>query len=126
VDIEQDAAQLGFFGFGWRVVGRLRDGDAQLLRDQADGFREGYVFDFLDEAEDVAGEAASEAVIELARGVDGERCSFFAVEGAESGVVLRAGFLQLNVVADDANDVRLLLDRVCEIAGVRHKRVLKI
>ncbi len=65
--------------------------------------------------------AASEAVVELARGVDGERRRLFAVEGAESGVVLRAGLLQLDVVADDANDVRLLLDRVCEIAGVRHE-----
>ena len=77
-------------------------------------------FYFLDEAEDVAGDAASEAVVELARGVDRERRRFFAVEGTEAGVVLRSGFLELDVVADDADDIGLLLDGVCEIAGVGH------
>ena len=42
------------------------------------------------------------------------------MKGAEAGVVLRPGLLQFDVVADDADDVRLLLDRVCEIAGVGH------
>ena len=101
-------------------VARLGQRDAQLLRDHADGFGERNVFDLLDEAEDVAGDAAAEAVIELARGVDGERRRLLAVEGAEAGVVLRAGLLQLDVVADDADDVGLLLDGVREIAGVRH------
>jgi hypothetical protein len=43
------------------------------------------------------------------------------VEGTEPGEVLRAGLFQLDVVADDADDIGLLLDGVCEIAGVRHE-----
>ena len=93
----------------------------ELLRDQAHGFGEGDVFDFLDEAEDVAGHAAAEAVIKLARGMDGKRRRLFAVKRAKPGEVLRPGLLQLDVVADDADDVRLLLDRVREVAGVRHE-----
>lgn len=56
----------------------------------------------------------------LACGVDGERWRFFTVEGAESGVILGAGLLELDVIADDADDIRLLLEGVREIAGVRH------
>ena len=75
----------GFFGFLGGGIAGFGQRDAQLLRDQADGFREGDVLDLLDEAEDVSGNAAAEAVIELARGVDGERRRFLAVEGAEAG-----------------------------------------
>jgi hypothetical protein len=39
----------------------------------------------------------------------------------EAGEVLRACFFQLDVVADHANDVCLLLDGVREIAGVQHE-----
>ena len=120
MDVEQLSAQPGFLGLAGRGVTRLGQRNAQLLRDEADGFGESNVFDFLDEAENVAGDAASEAMIELARGVDGERWRLLTMEWAESGIVLRAGLLQLDVVADDADDVRLLLDRVREIAGVRH------
>ena len=102
------------------VEAGLRHSDAELLGHRADGFREGDVLDFLDEGEDVAGDAASEAVEELAGGVHRERRGLLAVEGAESGIVLRAGLLQLDVVADDADDVRLLLDYVREVAGVGH------
>ena len=59
-------------------------------------------------------------MVELARGVDGKGRSLFAVEGTEAGMILRSGLPQLDVVADDPDDVRLLLHRVCEIAGVRH------
>ena len=72
VHVEQLAAQAGFFGFAFGGVAGFGKRNTQLLRDHPDGFREGDVFDFLDEAEDVAGDATAEAVIELARGVDGE------------------------------------------------------
>jgi len=52
--------------------------------------------------------------------VDREGWSFLAVEGAEPGKVLGAGFLELDVVADDADDVGLLLDGISEVAGVGH------
>ena len=91
------------------------------MRHHPHGFGEGDVFDFLHEAEDVAGDAAAEAVKKLARGMDGERRGLLAVEWAQAGEILRARLLQLDVVADDADDIRLLLDRVCEVAGVRHE-----
>jgi UDP-N-acetylglucosamine 1-carboxyvinyltransferase len=70
--LEQLGAELCFPGFAGGGVAGFGERDAELLCDQADGFGEGDVFDFLDEAEDVAGNAAAEAVIELARGVDGK------------------------------------------------------
>ena len=39
------------------------------------------------------------------------------VEGAEAGVVLRAGLAQLQVLAHDADDVHLLLDELGEVVG---------
>ena len=84
----------------------------------------GDVLDLLDEGEDVAGDSAAEAVEELAAGVDGKRRRFFAVEGAESGVVLRPRLAQLDVFADDADDVGLLLDGVGEVSGVSHSTSL--
>jgi hypothetical protein len=39
------------------------------------------------------------------------------VEGAEAGVVLSAGLAELDVLADDADDVGLLLDELRKIIG---------
>jgi hypothetical protein len=39
------------------------------------------------------------------------------VERTEAGVVLSAGFAELEVVADDADDVGLLLDELSEVIG---------
>ena len=125
MDFEQYRAQPGFFGLLRSVEAGLRNCDPQLLGHGSDRFREGDVLDFLDEGEDVSGDATAEAVEELAGSVDRERGRFLAVEGTESGIVLRAGFLQLDVVADDADDIRLLLDDVREVAGVSH-RALRI
>jgi hypothetical protein len=44
------------------------------------------------------------------------------MEGTEAGVVLGSGFFELDVIADDADDVRLLLEGVREIAGVCHRK----
>ena len=115
VDVEQLGAQLGFFRFRRTGVSRLGQRDAELLRHQPDSFGEGDVFDFLDEAEDVSRDAAAEAVKELARGMHRKRRRLFAVKRTKSGIVLRPGFFQLDVVADDADDIRLLLDRFFEI-----------
>jgi len=51
------------------------------LRDDADGFREADVLDPGNEGEDVAGSVATEAVKELADGVDRERGDFSLWKG---------------------------------------------
>ena len=56
----------------------------EVVADDADGFREGDVFNFADEAEHVSRGLASEAVVELADGVDGEGGGLFLVERAEA------------------------------------------
>ena len=118
--VEEEAAGTGLASFLRGVELDLGGGNAELLGDGADRFREGYVFDLLDEGEDVSRDSAAEAVEELAAGVDGKRGRLLAVEGTESRVVLRPGFAQLDVLADDADDVGLLLDGVCEVSGVSH------
>ena len=110
VQIQQLSAQLRLFGLG-RGAGRLLGKrDAKFFGDDFDRFRKSYVVDFLHEAEDVAGSAASEAVEELAGGVDGKRRRLLLMEGTKSRKILRPGFFQLHVVADEADDIGLLLD----------------
>ncbi len=62
---------------------------------------------------------AAEAVEVAVVGVDGEAAGLFFVEGAEAGVVLGSGFAQLDVVADDADDVGLLLYELGEVVRTR-------
>src|SRR5207248_8226817 len=82
------------------------------------------VFQFLDEGEDVARLVAAEAIVVLMGGVDGKGAGLFLVKGAEASVVLRAGFAELEVVADDADDVSLLLDELSEV--IRHGRRFEV
>jgi hypothetical protein len=108
----------GFGGFFGGVEFAFGERNAAFLGDGSDGFREGEVLYLADKAEDISGLAAAEAVVELAAGVDGEGWGFFFVEGAEAGVVLRAGFAQADVAADDFDDVGLLLDGLGEVGHV--------
>ena len=102
---------------------RLGSGMPALRGDGADGLGEADVLHLHDEGEDVAFFVAAEAVEVAVGGVDGEGAGLFFVEGAEAGVVLRAGLAQLDVVADDADDVGLLLDELGEVVrqGARYK-----
>ena len=43
------------------------------------------------------------------------------MEWAQPAEILRARLFQRDVIADDADDVRLLLHRICEITGLRHE-----
>ncbi len=117
VDVDELAAQAGFAGLFGRGELALGQRDAGLGGDGADGFGEADVFDLHDEGEDVALLVAAEAVEVAVGGVDGEGAGLFLVEGAEAGVVLGAGFAQLHVVADDLDDVGLLLDELGEVVG---------
>ena len=123
VDVEELAALTAFAGFFRAVELALGQRDVALLSDDADGFRESYILNLADEGENVAGNAAAEAVVELADGVDGERGRLFFMERAEAGVVLRASFFEAHVFADDLDDVSLLLHGLGEI---RHGRWVRL
>ena len=117
MDVDELAAQAGFAGFFGGAELALGQRDAALGGDDADGFGEADVLHLHDEGEDVALFVAAEAVEVAVGGVDGEAAGLFFVEGAEAGVVLRAGLAELDVVADDADDVGLLLDELGEVIG---------
>src|SRR5579872_2109129 len=123
MSVEQLSAKLCVFGFGRAAVVQLGHGNAELLGDEADSFGKSDVLDFLNEAENVAFRAASEAIVELARGVDGKRRRLFAVKGTQPGVVLRSRLAQLYVVPDDADDVGLLADEFFEVGSFSHEYV---
>jgi hypothetical protein len=74
----------------------------------------------LDEAENVSGGAAAKAMEELPRGMNRKRGRLLVMKRAQTRVILRARLLQLDVVADDTDDVSLLLDGIGEVTGVGH------
>ena len=119
MDVDELAAEAGVAGFFRGVELAFGEGDAALGGDGADGLGEADVLHLHDEGEDVAFLVAAEAVEVAVGGVDGEAAGLFFVEGTEAGVVLGAGFAQLDVVADDADDVGLLLDELGEVVGQR-------
>src|SRR5260370_1306543 len=115
------ACVTSFFG---GVELALREGYAGFGGDDADGFGEADVLELHDEGEDVTFFVAAEAVEVAVVGIDGKAAGFFFVEGAEAGVVLRSGLAQLDVFADDADDVDLLLYELGEVIG--HARRLPV
>ena len=115
MQIQQFTPLPGFRGFLRRIEFALRQRNPALLRDRANSFWKSEIFDLRDETEDISGLAAAEAVEKLLAGVDIERGRFFLVKRAEAGVVLRAGFAQADVAADDFDDVGLLLDGLGEV-----------
>ena len=121
VDLDQAAALLRLPRLFRRGVRDFRHRDAELLGHHAHGLGEGDVLDLLHEAEDIASGIAAEAVEELVAGVHRKRRRLFLVEGTQPLVILRAALAQLDVLADDADDVGLLLDGAGEIAGIGHE-----
>ena len=121
LDFQQHRPQLGISGFGRAAEFHLGQRDAQLLRHRPNRLGESHVLDLLHEAEHVARTAAAKAVKELPRGMHRKRRRLLVMERTKPGIVLRPGFLQLDVVADDADDVRLLLDGFLEIGGFGHE-----
>src|SRR2546430_12335006 len=62
----------------------------------------------------------SETVKELPRGMHRERRRLLAMKRTQPRKILRPRLLQLDVIAHHADDIRLLLERVREIARVGH------
>ena len=100
----------------------LGHGHAELLSDQADGFREGDVLDLLHKGEDIARFSAAKAVVKLPRGMHRKRRRLLGMKRTEPGEILRPSLLQLDVVADDADDIRLLLEDLFEVVGGSRRR----
>jgi hypothetical protein len=120
VDFDQHRTQLGFLCFSGTAEAKFGKRNPELLGHCSHSFGKGDIFDLLDEAEDVSRNATSKTVKELAGSMDGKRRRFFVVEGAKPREILGPGLLQLDVVADDADDVRLLLNDFFEVDGVGH------
>src|SRR5438876_398358 len=120
MNVEQHTAHLSFLRFRRTAVTRLGQRDAKFLRDRPHRLGESDVLDLLHEAENVSRQPASEAVIELPRSMHGKRWRLLAMKGTQPRIILRPSLLQLDVIAHNADDVRLLLNRVREIAGVGH------
>ncbi len=118
--IEQHAAQLRIFSFRRTRVSGLGQSDIQLLRNQPDGLGKSDVLDLLHEGENVSLDAAAEAMKKLPRGMHRERRRLLAMKRTKPGIVLRPRLAQLDVVANNADDVRLLLDDLFEVAGLSH------
>ncbi len=91
--------------------------DAALGGDGADGFGEADVLHLHDEGEDVAFFVAAEAVEVAVGGVDGEASRSFLCGRGRGRCSSGRRFAQLDVVADDADDVGLLLDELGEVVG---------
>ena len=120
MDFEQRRPQLRVLGLCLAAEARLRQRHAHLLRDCAYRLGEGNILNLLDEAEHIALLATAKAIKILASGMYAERWCLLFVKGAQTGIVLRARFLQADIIADHADDVRLLLQRLREIGGHCH------
>ncbi len=106
------AILLGFFRGGEFP---FRQRNACLLSHDFHGFGEADILDLLHEGENIAALVAAEAMVELTHRVDREGRGFLPVEGTQAGVVLPSGLLQRDVLADDADNVRLLLYELSEV-----------
>ena len=102
VHLHERGAELGV-GIGVLALGH---GDAVALGHQLEGFKEADALDFHDELQNVATDAAAEALVALDGGVDVERRRFFGVERAEAQVSAGgAGAFEADVFADGFDDV---------------------
>src|SRR5438874_6637713 len=124
VDIKQHRSQLSFFRLGRAAKAGFREKNVPLLRDRSHRLRKSNVLDFLHEAKHIARRPTPKAVKELPRGMHRERRRLLAMKRTQPRKILRPRLLQLDVIADHANDVRLLLERVSEIARVSHHEEL--
>src|SRR5215472_35539 len=102
-----------------RAVLRFRRLDVQLLRDQPQSLGKADIFDLLHEADDIAGNPAAETVVELAGGMDGERGCLLLVKRTEADQILGSALFELDVFADDANDIGVLFDDRKSVCGSR-------
>src|SRR5262245_55212565 len=109
MNFDQNSALLIFVTFLGRAFVGPRKRDATFFSDDAHRFRKRALLHFHDEFEDVATLPAAKAVVNLLGRMNVERRGLLGVKRAKATKVLPR-FLELNVIADNADDVRLLLD----------------
>jgi len=120
VDFEQGSPQPCVFCLSFTAESCLRQRDPDLLRDRPHRLGEGDVLDLLNKLENVSLFAAAKTVVILLGRVHRERRCLLFMEWAETGVILSAGLLQRDIVAYNADDVRLQLQVLREIGRERH------
>ena len=108
------------FGFALRAVLHFGQRNAHLLRHQPHRFRKADLLALLHKLKNVARLAAAKAMEKLPRRVDGKRRRLFSMKRAQPNKILRAGFLELYVVANYADNVRLLPHRFFKVAERGH------
>src|SRR5579871_4562210 len=96
--------------------------ECHLFRHQTHRLRKADLLPLLHKLKNVAGFAAAKAMEELPRGVHGERRRLFSMKRAQANKILPTGFLELDVVANHADNVRLLPHRFFETAESGHER----
>ena len=115
MQVEQLAPLATLLGLLRRGKFPLGQGDAALLGDDFYGLGKADVLDLLHEGENIAPLVATEAMVELAHRMHGEGWGLLPVKGTKTGVVLRSGFLEGDVFADDPDNVGLLLYELGEV-----------
>src|SRR5690348_15295675 len=108
VHFDERRALLIFAALFGRSFARFGNGNAAFGRNGANCFGKSAPVHFHDEFENVAAFAAAEAVIELLHSVNGKGRRLFLMKRTQAAEIL-AGFFQAHVLADDSDDVRLLL-----------------
>ena len=99
----------------------IGQGDAGALGQEVHRLDKADVVDFLEKLEDVAADAAAEAVIDLAIDVDAERRGVLIVEGAGTEEIGAAALGELDVLGDDLDDVGRLFYALDDLFGdARH------
>src|SRR5262245_56780149 len=126
VHLDQFSALVRVLGFLFRAVLHFGQLDVELFRNQPDGFDKADVLDLLHETEYVARSATTETMVELPRSMHRERRRLLLMEGAKPGEILRAALLQLDVVANHADDIRLLSHCLFDIGDRRHEMLRTI
>ena len=111
--------QLPLAGFFFRGT-VARQVDAGALREELQRVDEFHSIALDNKVDRVSTGLAAVAVKELPGSVDGKRGRLLLVKWTKAGKILRPGFLQLHVIADHADDVRLRLYEFLEICGVWH------
>ena len=120
--LQQCSTHLGFLRLCRGAKRDFGKWHSDFLCHGANSFRKSNVLELLNEAEDVTGNATSETVVKLPRGMHRERGRLLLVKWAQPGIILRSRLAQLHVLANNADDVRLLLDGIGKVAGIRHDK----